>query len=97
MKNLAHEWALKHRGDIEGTRSEFDGACIDFAGELVDATPGARLAYFGNLDNKAWKYHAAMVLNGIVHDLWMAEPKPLDLFMRHIGAIEVEYPAEEVA
>lgn len=79
---------------IQAVRDEYDGACIDFAGDLCEEVPGARLAYFDGLDHPAWKYHAAMVLDGWVHDLWYPM-LPLDVFMSAIGATTVEYPSEE--
>jgi hypothetical protein len=93
--NLAHKWVSDQGKCLPGTREEYDGACIDFAGELADTTPGARLAYFETPFNANWRYHAAMELNGIIHDLWQEEPMSLADFMEAIGANSVEYPAEE--
>ncbi len=89
------DFAVHCRGcSVESLREEFAGACIDFAGELCERVPGARLAYFDNLKHPAWKYHAAMVFDGWVHDLWYPL-LPLRLFMLTIGASQVEYPSEQ--
>jgi len=79
---------------IEELRDEFSGVCVEFAGELCERVPGSKLAYFDNLNHPAWKYHAAMVFDGWVHDLWYPL-LPLDVFMLSIGSTKVEYPAEQ--
>ncbi len=38
-------FAVKECGSIEHAQEKYAGICIDFAGALTDATPGARLAY----------------------------------------------------
>lgn len=95
--NLAHQYAESNYGSVSGAMDANDGCCIDFAGELVDTTPGSRLAYFDTPRHPRWKYHAAMELSGMIHDLWSEHPMPLDEFMKSIGADAVEYPAHEPA
>ena len=80
---------------LDKAKEEYDGACIEFAGDLTDSTPGARLAYFEGIAHPAWRYHAAMEFGGWVHDLWLPM-MPLDVFMSAIGAAKVEYPAEDM-
>jgi hypothetical protein len=89
--NLAHQFVISQGKCVAGTREEFDGACIDFAGEFIDSIQRGRLAYFETPDNHNWKYHAAVVIDGIVHDLWEEHPVPLDFFMPKIGASSVDY------
>lgn len=91
---LAERLAIKECGSVASAQERYGGCCIDFAGELTDATPGARLAYFDNISHPAWRYHAAMQLDGWIHDLWYPM-MPLDTFMAAIGAPTVEYPAED--
>jgi len=92
--NLAHQFVLKAGSTIEGARGYWDGACIDFAGELIDSIGKGRLAYFNTDLNPDWKYHAAVVVDGVVHDLWQDSPIPLPEYLPKIGAVSVEYPAE---
>jgi hypothetical protein len=95
MKNLAHEW-VKGRGlTVEQARSEWDGVCVEFAGELADAH-GGRLAYFDDPPKIwKWKYHAAAEINGMIHDLWRDGPAiPLGQYEDEMGC-DAEYPAEE--
>lgn len=98
MQNLAHEYARSGGGTVDQARFENDGCCIDFAGAFCDSKKGKRLKaqmpYFDDLDNWNWKYHCAIEVNGIIHDLWMDEPMKLEHFMQRIGANSVEYPAE---
>lgn len=86
--------AISESGSIEAAREEYDGACIDFAGEVHHSVPGSRLAYFDSIFHPAWRYHAAMEFDGWIHDLWYPL-LPLDVFMEAIGADTVEYPAEK--
>ncbi len=93
--NLAHAFALKGYKNLDEAREDFDGGCIDFAGDFVDSLrPKARLAYFETPLNSRWRYHAALELDGWIHDLWADRAMPLDAFMARIGATEVDYPAE---
>lgn len=94
--NLAHQFAQSLGLTVEEAREAYDGTCIDFAGDfLEDHLHGnGRLAYFGELCDPRWTYHAAVEVDGVIHDLWHDSPLPLDDFMTLIGAATVEYPAE---
>ena len=92
--NLAHKFVHNIGKDIKGCRDEYDGSCIDFAGDMIDWLGQGRLAYFETPHNPRWRYHAAVEWRGFIHDLWQEEAMPLDCFMEKIGAIKVEYPTE---
>lgn len=87
--NLAHRYVLESAKCIAGTREEYDGACIDFAGECAEKY-GGKIAYFDTPLNPRWRYHAAMILNEVIHDLWEEEPIPVRPFMDGIGASSME-------
>lgn len=94
MKNLAHEWVLAQGKDVEGCREEYDGACIDFAGDFLDSTGRGRMAYFDNIGSSRWRYHAAVEIDGFIHDLWFDLPMPTSDFLEALGGGEVDYPLE---
>lgn len=93
MNNLAHKFAGTV-GGIAVAREQYDGACIDFAGDLEDFLGKGRLAYFDAIFHPEWRYHCALEIDGLIHDLWQERPMPMSVFMDVIGASEVEYPAE---
>lgn len=95
MRNVAHQFCQDMGKTIASVRKEYDGACIDFAGDLIDHLGRGRVAYFETTLNLRWRYHAAVEIDGVIHDLWGNEPMPLAVFTKHIGACEVEYPAEQ--
>jgi hypothetical protein len=94
--NLAHEFAKTQGTSIEVARVLADGSCIDFAGDLIDHLGKGRLAYFELPYHPQWKYHAAVEVDGMIHDLWRdeSEPVPLPEYERFIGGT-AEYPAED--
>lgn len=95
MKNLAHEWATQNFLSLAQARKDYEGMCIDFAGDC-QAAIGGRIAYFETPKNPVWRYHAAIEIDGFIHDLWRdGPPIELVLFMEAIGSTQVEYPAEE--
>lgn len=98
MKNLAHEYALSIGLTVEQAQKDWDGACIEFAGDFVDSEMGnlakARMAYFDTPHNPFVKYHCTIEVGTYIHDLWMDEPVPLDEYIHLVGAETVEYPAE---
>jgi len=89
VENLAHKFATKG-GTLEQCRADYDGACIDFAGDFESAF-GGRLVYFETPNNPEWRYHCAVAMDGIIHDLWHTEPMPIDQFAQAIGATSWEY------
>lgn len=51
---------------------EFDGFCIDLAGDVVENYGGEAIAYQD--DPGPWRYHAAPIINGEVHDPHLDDP-----------------------
>lgn len=96
MKNLAQQWVIDSGKTLSGAREEYEGACIDFAGDFLDAIGKGRLAYFNDVGSPLWKYHAAVEIDGLIHDLWFAAVIPTADFLELLGGGWVDYPAEEV-
>lgn len=96
MTNLAHSYVLHLGKCVPGCREEFDGCCIDFAGDLLDCIGHGRIGYVDLPWPHKWRYHAFVVVDEVVHDLWEEEAIPLADYLERIGAESVEYPAEEV-
>lgn len=97
MKNLAHQFAIKKYGSVFHAKAEYIGLCIDFVGDCISHFGKGRLAYFDDPPKRYhWKWHACYELNGWIHDLWEDRPMPLAEYMELIGAVSVEYPAEEL-
>lgn len=93
-KNLAFEFARKGGRTIDQCRADYDGACIDFAGDFAEAF-GGRLAYFETPFSPEWRYHCAVEIDGAIHDLWRDSAMPIKEFAEAIGATEWDYPAEQ--
>lgn len=91
--NLARSWIVRCGKTVEQALCEYDDACIDFAGDFLGTVGRGRLAYFETPDNPKWRYHAAVEIDGMVHDLWTEEVMPLDEYMAHIGANKMDYTA----
>lgn len=49
--------------------SEFDGWCLELVNDLLHKYPDGEILYLEFVSGP-WKYHAALVLDGIVHDAW---------------------------
>jgi hypothetical protein len=50
---------------------EFDGQCLEMVNELTISHPAGDILYVENLPlDHVWKYHAALVLDGVVYDAW---------------------------
>jgi hypothetical protein len=95
--NLVHANFIARGMTLEQARAGYEGCCIDAAGSFIDTTGIGRLAYFETPFNLKWRYHAAVEIDGMIHDLWGDEPLPLTEYMQQIGATEVDYPAESPA
>lgn len=95
MKNLAVQFAESKHG-LEGTREKYDCACIDFAGDLIDHLGRGRLIYFENPLNTQWRYHAAVEVDGIIHDLWHTELFTTNQFAFLIGAVSYDCTYETI-
>lgn len=95
MLNLATLYANSLGLTLTQARADYDGSCIDFAGDLIDHLQHGRLAYFDHLDHPRWRYHAAAEFDGWIHCLWQPRPLPLADYMAKLGAAQVEYPAEK--
>lgn len=94
MVNLALQFA-ETIGGVAYVKEIYDCACIDFAGDLQDYLGRGRIAYFETDLNPQWRYHAAVEVDGKIHDLWYPEVMETDEFMFVIGATEVDYPCEK--
>lgn len=96
MTNLAHKFVHSRDQTVANARKEYDDACIDLAGDMLEGLqiPGSKLAYFETPYNGLWRYHAAVEVDGWIHDLWFDDPMPLKFYMRFIGASSVDYTAE---
>jgi len=91
--NLAHVFVESLGRDLLEVKEEYDGMCIDFAGDMIDWLGYGRLVYFETPLHPNWRYHAAAEIDGIIHDLWEDEPLELTAYMKKIGATGVDYPA----
>lgn len=50
---------------------EWRGYCLELVNELLHSHPEGQILYIENLpDGHYWKYHAVLVLNGLVYDAW---------------------------
>lgn len=54
------------------TVEDYDGFCIDLAGDVVENFGGEAIIWQD--DAGPWRYHAAAVVGGVVHDAWLREP-----------------------
>jgi hypothetical protein len=97
MINLAQQWVLNSGKSLEGTRDEYDGSCIDFAGDFVDSITNGRLVYFDEIINcPTWRYHAAVEIDGMIHDLWIDDVMSTEAFLEMLGGGTISYPCEEM-
>ncbi len=49
----------------------WDGICIELVNDLLHSHPTGAILYVDNLPiEHEWRYHAALVLDGIVYDAW---------------------------
>ena len=53
---------------------EWDGACLDLVDDLLHKHPDGDILYVENITGR-WSYHAALVLDGVVHDPWFPNVK----------------------
>lgn len=95
MRNLALFYVLSIGKDVKGVREEYDGACIDFAGDFQDWLQRGRLVYFDALTDPVWKYHCAVEIDGMIHDLWRTKVMPTVQFAESLGCSDISYPCEE--
>jgi hypothetical protein len=50
---------------------EWDGICLELVNDLLWSHPTGAILYVDNLPfDHRWRYHAALVLDGIVYDAW---------------------------
>lgn len=50
---------------------EWEGWCLELVNELLGSHPTGHILYVENIpDDFGWKYHAALVLDGVVRDAW---------------------------
>ena len=47
----------------------WNGACLELVDELLHSHPTGRILYVDHLTG-CWRYHAVLVLNGLVYDAW---------------------------
>jgi len=90
VKNLAHSFARQGGRALAECKADYDGSCIEFAGDFQSAF-GGRLVYFETPDHQIWRYHCAVEIDGLIHDLWSGVPVPKEEFARAIGATAWEY------
>jgi hypothetical protein len=51
--------------------TEWDGLCLELVNHLLNEHPEGDILYVENLPfDHVWKYHAALVLDGLVYDAW---------------------------
>lgn len=49
----------------------YDGACLELVNDLLHVHPDGAILYVENLPHRhRWRYHAALVLDGLVYDAW---------------------------
>jgi len=92
--NPVHAYCQQMGKTVEQMQAEYAGGCIEFAGELMHFAGRGRMAYFLTPRHPLWRYHAAVEIDGLIHDLWHG-CIPLEQFIPMIGADGVEYPCEE--
>lgn len=92
--NLAHTWVIGCGKTVTEARKEYDDACIDFAGDLIEGIGRGRLAYFNDIGHPRWRYHAAAEIDGIIHDLWSEDAMTVEEFLAVMHGGWVDYPAE---
>jgi len=71
---------------------EYDGQCLELVNELLHEHPEGAILYVEPLGRRAfdvgyggWKYHAALLLDGIVHDAWFPEARlPPEEYIAHV-------------
>ncbi len=50
---------------------EWWGACLELVNELLWSHPTGQILYVEDLpEDSDWRYHAALVLDGVVYDAW---------------------------
>jgi hypothetical protein len=50
--------------------AEWEGWCLELVNELLRTYPDSDILYVDLMDHPRWTYHAAIVVDGIVHDAW---------------------------
>ncbi len=96
LVNLAQKWVLDSGRTLEEVRAEYDGSCIDFSGNFLDAFGRGRLAYFNDIGHPKWRYHAAAEIDGMIHDLWIDKVMTVNRFVTYaLQGGWVDYPAEK--
>jgi hypothetical protein len=70
--------------------AEYDGFCLDLVDELLHTHPQGMILYVECAHSEAgrrrgWRYHAAMVLDGLVYDAWYPSVRrsPAD-YVKHV-------------
>lgn len=66
--------ATRARAPTFPSTATYDGLCLELVNELLHQHPSGRILYVEPLLGDdllgKWKYHAALLLDGIVYDAW---------------------------
>jgi hypothetical protein len=58
----------------EDELDEWDGICLELVNDLLHSHPEGAILYVDNLpDDHYWRYHAVLLLDGVVYDAWHPE------------------------
>lgn len=76
--------------------NEWDGWCLELVDHLLHQHPSGQILYVDNLTGH-WKYHAALVLDGLVYDAWHPEARlpPAEYVAAVFGDVEWEVMSED--
>ncbi len=72
---------------------QWDGICLELVNDLLNSHPTGSILYVDNLpDDHHWRYHAALLLDGIVYDAWNPTLRlPLIEYVRHVFGSDAEW------
>ena len=65
--------------------SHWDGACLELVDHILHRFPAGRTLWIDLINHPEWRYHAVLVLDGIVHDAWHPDVMlPPDEYVRSV-------------
>jgi hypothetical protein len=69
--------------------AHFDGYCLELVDHLLHEHPTGKIIYVtprnGSRIGKRWRYHCALLLDGIVHDAWHPDARlPPAEYVEHV-------------
>lgn len=78
--------------DLPTDLARWDGWCLELVNELLGRHPTGKVLYV-ELPRGPWRYHAALVLDGIVYDAWHPDVQkaPADYVAHVFGDMDPEW------